>query len=118
MTGRADRRMTENLSVMTRRNDRRRVALACLVLLIGAGMVLLSRPARADQGNTIAYTVGGPTTSIDESSAVAPDPESHALLRSNPGLCSLEPTCRLFVMDLSYLPKNNPDTQWFTTVTA
>jgi hypothetical protein len=96
---------------------RRWVAIATLLVLVAAEVALLVRPAKALQGNTIQYDVTKPV-SVDEPSALVPDPVTHIDLRTLPSTCALLPTCELFLLELHYPANADPHTNYFTTITA
>ncbi|MHB8465153.1 MAG: hypothetical protein ACYDH6_15255 [Acidimicrobiales bacterium] len=93
------------------------MAVAVLAVLVAAEVVLFLRPARAEQGNTIDYTVGQ-HLSVDEPSALVPDPVSHEGLRTTPATCSLLPQCQFFLLDLHYPASAGATTNYFTEIKA
>jgi hypothetical protein len=108
----------QGMSTFMRRVTPRTVAFLALLVLLAAELVLMVNPAHADQGNDINYLVGGPAQSVDEMTAVNPDPAYHEALRTQPLECSLLPECRLFLLNLSYPRNADPSTPYFVTVTA
>jgi len=99
------------------RLSQRLLVLAGLLCLLSGALLVAARPAHADQGGTIEYNTSTPVK-VDEQTAVSPDPGYHQALRTTPSLCSLQPECRFFLLELHYPADANPDTTYFTTVTA